>query len=74
VRDHGQCDGYLMESGVPHAIVRPNLFLQNVPENTIPSIDPDGNFCANAGDARLSMVDTRDVAAGRGRRAHLSGS
>ena len=63
VRDHGQADAYLKESGVPHAIVRPNLFLQNVPENTVPSIDPDGNFYANAGDARLSMVDTRDVGA-----------
>ena len=63
VRDHGQADAYLKESGVPHAIVRPNLFLQNVPENTDPSIDPDGNFYANAGDARLSMVDTRDVGA-----------
>jgi uncharacterized protein YbjT (DUF2867 family) len=63
VRDHGACDEYLRQSGVPHAIVRPNLFLQNVPENTIPSIDADGNFYANAGDARISMVDTRDVAA-----------
>jgi uncharacterized protein YbjT (DUF2867 family) len=63
VRDHGACDAYLKESGVPHAIVRPNLFLQNVPQNTIPSIDAEGNFYANAGDARISMVDTRDVAA-----------
>jgi uncharacterized protein YbjT (DUF2867 family) len=63
VRDHGACDAYLAESGVPHAIVRPNLFLQNVPENTIPSIDADGNFYVNAGDARISMADTRDVAA-----------
>jgi uncharacterized protein YbjT (DUF2867 family) len=63
VRDHGTCDGYLAESGVPHAIVRPNLFIQNVPENTIPSIDADGNFYANAGDARISMTDTRDIAA-----------
>lgn len=63
VRDHGQADGYLKESGVPHTLVRPNLFMQNVPENTVPSIDADGNFYANAGDARLSMVDTRDVAA-----------
>jgi uncharacterized protein YbjT (DUF2867 family) len=37
--------------------------MQNVPETTIPSIDADGNFYANAGDARISMVDTRDVAA-----------
>ena len=63
VRDHGACDEYLRQSDVPHAIIRPNLFLQNVPENTIPSIDADGNFYANAGDARISMVDTRDVAA-----------
>jgi uncharacterized protein YbjT (DUF2867 family) len=63
VRDHGACDEYLRQSGVKNAIVRPNLFLQNVPENTIPSIDADGNFYANAGEARISMVDTRDVAA-----------
>jgi uncharacterized protein YbjT (DUF2867 family) len=63
VRDHGRCDEYLRASGVPHAIVRPNLFLQNIPENTIPSVDAEGNFYANAGAARVSMVDTRDVAA-----------
>jgi uncharacterized protein YbjT (DUF2867 family) len=63
VSDHGACDAYLGDSEVPHAIVRPNLFVQNVPETTIPSIDADGNFYANAGDARISMVDTRDVAA-----------
>jgi uncharacterized protein YbjT (DUF2867 family) len=63
VRDHGTCDAYLRGLDVPHAIVRPNLFLQNVPENTIPSIEENGNFYANAGGARISMVDTRDVAA-----------
>jgi len=63
VRDHGICDGYLARAGIPYSIVRPNLFLQNVPETAIPSIDADGNLYANAGDARISMVDTRDVAA-----------
>jgi uncharacterized protein YbjT (DUF2867 family) len=63
VRDHGQADAYLKDSGLPHTLVRPNLFMQNVPENTVPSIDAEGNFYANAGDARISMVDTRDVAA-----------
>ncbi len=58
VRDHGVCDAYLTGSGVPHSIVRPNLFMQNVPENMIPAIDADGNFYANAGEARISMVDT----------------
>ena len=63
VRDHGVCDAYLRDSGVPHAVLRPNMFMQNIAENTIPSIDDDGTFYANAGDARISMVDTRDVAA-----------
>jgi uncharacterized protein YbjT (DUF2867 family) len=63
VSAHTTCDRYLADSGLPHAIVRPNLFLQNIPESTIPSVDASGNFYANAGEARLSMVDTRDVAA-----------
>ena len=63
VRDHGACDAYLRESGVPYAVVRPNMFMQNIAENTIPSIDPDGNFYTNTGDGRISMADTRDVAA-----------
>ena len=60
---HTSCDRYLQDSGLPHVIVRPNLFLQNIPESTIPSVDASGNFYVNAGQARISMVDTRDVAA-----------
>lgn len=62
VRDHGASDRYLRDSGVPHVILRPNLFLQNVRDNNMPSIGTDGNLYVNAGDARISMVDTRDVA------------
>jgi uncharacterized protein YbjT (DUF2867 family) len=60
---HTTCDRYLEESGLPFVIVRPNLFLQNIPESTIPSIDASGTFYVNAGEARISMVDIRDVAA-----------
>jgi uncharacterized protein YbjT (DUF2867 family) len=60
---HTACDRYLEESGLPSVIVRPNLFLQNIPESTIPSINASGTFYADAGEARISMVDTRDVAA-----------
>ena len=60
---HTTCDRYLEDSGLPYVIVRPNLFLQNLPESTIPSIDASGNFYLDAGQARISMVDTRDVAA-----------
>lgn len=60
---HGVCDRYLEDSGLPNVIVRPNLFLQNIPESTIPGIDGSGNFYVDAGPAKISMVDTRDVAA-----------
>lgn len=60
---HTACDRYLEQSGLPYAIVRPNLFLQNIPESTVPSIDATGTFYVDAGQARISMVDTRDVAA-----------
>ena len=60
---HTTCDRYLEDSGLPHVIVRPNLFLQNIPGSTIPSIDASGTFYINAGGARISMADTRDVAA-----------
>jgi uncharacterized protein YbjT (DUF2867 family) len=63
VNAHTTSDRYLEGSGLPFAILRPNLFLQNVPGSTIPSIDSSGTFYADAGDARISMVDTRDVAA-----------
>jgi uncharacterized protein YbjT (DUF2867 family) len=63
VNAHTVCDRYLEDSGLAYTIVRPNLFLQNIPESTIPTIDASGNFYLNAGRACISMVDTRDVAA-----------
>lgn len=63
VRVHTECDRYLEQSVLAYVIVRPNLFLQNVPESNIPSVGEDGNLYVDAGDARISMVDTRDVAA-----------
>ena len=44
VNAHTICDRYLEDSGLAYVIVRPNLFLQNVPESTIPSIDASGTF------------------------------
>lgn len=63
INAHTACDRYLEDSGLPHVIVRPNLFLQNIPESTVPSVDASGTFYVDAGEARISMVDTRDVAA-----------
>ncbi len=63
VNAHTACDRYLEDSGLAWVILRPNLFLQNIPESTIPSIDTSGTLYLDAGQARISMVDTRDVAA-----------
>jgi uncharacterized protein YbjT (DUF2867 family) len=63
VSAHVISDRYLEDSGLDYVVLRPNLFQQNIPESTIPTIDGDGNFYLNAGDARISMTDTRDVAA-----------
>jgi uncharacterized protein YbjT (DUF2867 family) len=63
VSAHTESDRYLEQSGLDHVILRPNMFSQNIPESTIPAIGDDGLLYADAGDARLSMVDTRDIAA-----------
>jgi uncharacterized protein YbjT (DUF2867 family) len=62
-RQHGRIDEHLRASGVPYAILRPNYFTQNVTTVNAPSIGADGRLYVPAGNARLSMTDTRDVAA-----------
>jgi uncharacterized protein YbjT (DUF2867 family) len=61
--DHGQADEHLRASGVPATILRPNFYMHNVTALWPPTVDPQGNYYAPAGDARISMVDARDVAA-----------
>jgi uncharacterized protein YbjT (DUF2867 family) len=63
VRHHGESDEYLRASGVPYTIIRPNFYLHNVTAGWAPTLDPAGNYYAPAGEARISMVDARDVAA-----------
>jgi uncharacterized protein YbjT (DUF2867 family) len=63
ISDHGEADDYLRASGVSFTIIRPNFYMQNVASRWPPTIDPKGNYYAPAGNARLSMVDVKDVAA-----------
>jgi uncharacterized protein YbjT (DUF2867 family) len=63
IRHHGQADDYLRQSGLPGTILRPNFYLHNVTTGWAPTLDPQGNYYAPAGDARISMTDARDVAA-----------
>jgi uncharacterized protein YbjT (DUF2867 family) len=62
---------HLEDSGLPFVIVRPNLFQQNIPESTIPSIDASGTFYADAGEARISIVDTPRRSRSGGRLRHF---
>jgi uncharacterized protein YbjT (DUF2867 family) len=63
IRHHGDTDAHLAASGVPYTILRPNMYMHNVTSGWPPSIGPDGAYYAPAGDARISTIDARDVAA-----------
>jgi uncharacterized protein YbjT (DUF2867 family) len=63
VRHHGLADAHLRESGVPWTILRPNMYMHNVTAQWPAAIGPDGNYYAPMAEARVSMVDARDIAA-----------
>ena len=60
-RQMSQCDEALRASGLSHTILRPNVFQQNM-LRFAGSIQKHGRFRSAAGDARISMIDVRDVA------------
>lgn len=54
----------VMNSGAEWTILRPNWFMQNFSESFfLPPILSDGELLAPAGDAAVSFIDTRDIAA-----------
>ncbi|MFG1946624.1 NAD(P)H-binding protein [Nonomuraea sp. NPDC048826] len=55
---HGHIDEHLRASGVPHAILRPGGFMQNLLTEV-----RDGRFHGSYGAARVSYIDSRDIAA-----------
>jgi uncharacterized protein YbjT (DUF2867 family) len=61
-RQHGRADAALIESGMEYTLLRPNAFMQNAMQwlATIEKLDA---IVMPAGDARVSMIDARDVAA-----------
>lgn len=61
-RQHGLAEVALAESGLRHTIVRPNGFMQNM-RQWLPGITGRGVIALPVGDARVSWVDARDVAA-----------
>ena len=62
-RLHGQEEKVIEESGIPFTFLRPNFFMQNFVNYYGNLIRSQGAFYTPAGDAKVSFVDVRDIAA-----------
>jgi uncharacterized protein YbjT (DUF2867 family) len=62
LRYHAAAERAIVESGIAYTFLRPNLFMQGLLAFRA-SIASQGRFFAAAGDARVSVVDVRDIAA-----------
>lgn len=60
-RWHGECEAAVKASGIPVANLRANFFMQNL-LGFARGIALRGQFSVPAGEARISMVDVRDIA------------
>ncbi len=60
-RQHGRTDDELRASGIASVILRPHFFMQNLLAD-VPSLQAQDTLYAAAGNAKLSMIDTRDIA------------
>jgi uncharacterized protein YbjT (DUF2867 family) len=62
LRWHREIEEYLEASGMAYTHLRPHYFMQNTPR-LAPLVQRDGRFSLPMGEGRISIVDTRDVAA-----------
>jgi uncharacterized protein YbjT (DUF2867 family) len=60
---HRRVEEKLNAAKIPHCILRPNSFLQNLLTYYAPGIRAQGAFYGAMGNARTSYVDVRDIAA-----------
>lgn len=60
-RWHGEAERALAESGIPHALLRCNFFMQNLLAFAR-GIAAKSAFALPAGEARISMIDAADIA------------
>lgn len=61
-RHHGVVENYIIKSKIPYTFLRPNLFMQGL-LNFRPTIASQGVFFAPVSQARISVVDVRDIGA-----------
>ncbi|HEV7858523.1 MAG TPA: SDR family oxidoreductase [Pyrinomonadaceae bacterium] len=62
IRDHYLIEQEIERKGIPHTHLRPNGFMQNILMNA-PTIKEKGLFYGSLGEAKVSYVDARDIAA-----------
>src|SRR5580700_1484027 len=60
---HRKVEDKLKATKLAHCILRPNSFFQNLLTYYAPGIRAQGAFYSSVGDARLSYLDVRDIAA-----------
>lgn len=60
---HWNVERKIEGSGIPYTFLRPNFFMQNTLRLVAPQVASTGGFALPFGEARISMVDARDVAA-----------
>jgi uncharacterized protein YbjT (DUF2867 family) len=63
LRLHGKEEKIIEESGIPYTFLRPPAFMQNFITQFGHTIRTQNIFYVPAGDAKMSFVDTRDIAA-----------
>src|SRR5829696_8595768 len=63
MRLHSQAEKIIEESGIPYTFLRPNEFMQNFINFHSPSIKSNNTFYLPLEDAKVSLVDVRDIAA-----------
>jgi uncharacterized protein YbjT (DUF2867 family) len=63
LRLHGKEEKIIEESGIPYTFLRPPAFMQNFITQFGNTIRTQNAFYVPAGDAKMSFVDTRDIAA-----------
>ena len=63
MRLHRQAEKVIEESGIPYTFLRPNEFMQGFINFHGSTIKNNGAFYIPAEDAKVSMVDARDIAA-----------
>ena len=61
-RPHAWVERQIEASGIPYTFLRPNEYMQNTLSNA-PQVATEGRFYAPFADARVAMIDVRDIAA-----------